>query len=202
MSRLWLAIALLVSLPVQGLASDCVLLNPDSDAYGLAKRSMSGHLPVDLTEIEDCGVAGYSRLFKATVDVFENHEGWARSGSIRCWQHSRTRAGDPYHCGRTILNSNDSLGVRLVSRHDIPLPVVADAAVAMIQKLAGEDELTWMDYVPVDCGGAWSIDGHGFLMKLKSREPGSRRQFLAKKNCSPTPCQWDIEEIDPETWVN
>lgn len=197
----------LVSLVFIGIAgivhgTECSLILPESEAYDVVKSSMSGHFPVELQEIEYCGVHGFSALFQATVDTYEIHEGWTKAGSLRCWKLSQHEVGEPYSCERKIISAHGESSTELVSGYEIPLPIIGEAVLAMSQVLDDTDQLRFIDYVPVPCGGAWSIESDGFLIKLKPQEPRVRRQFLAIKNCSPTPCVWQIEELDPESWVH
>ncbi len=181
-------------------AQECAIIPRESDAYREAKAAMTGHFPVELEGIEHCGVFGHSRLFTAIVETYQSYEGWSKSGELSCWQLSQHQPGEPYNCGRTIVSQHRHSGIRLTSKHDIHLPVIDEAALGLRRQLADSDEIQSMDYVPVPCGAAWSIDEYGFTLKLEPREPGVQRRFLAKKDCSPTPCIWSFEEIEPRRW--
>lgn len=183
-------------------SEDCSILEPESDAYRTAKKAMSGHFPVELVDIEYCGVLGYAGLFTASVDTFQTNGGWAKSGKLRCWLLSRSEPDAPYSCSPDIISAHSNLGIELKSRYDIPLPLVGEAATALNELLVEGDEIESMNYVHIQCGGKWSIGHHGFLLKLKSQEPGVRRQFSAKKDCFSTLCVWEVEELEPERWVN
>jgi hypothetical protein len=182
--------------------AECSALQPESEAYDIAKSAMSGHFPVELEEIENCGIHGFSALFKAAVETYETYGGWTKAGNLRCWKLSQHKPGEPYSCERKIITVHEESSTVLVSEYDIPLPVIREASLAMNQVLGDADQVESIDYVSVPCGGAWSIESDGFLLKLKPREPGVRPQFLATKDCSPTPCVWQIEELEPERWVH
>ena len=75
--------------------------------------------------------------------------------------------------------------------------MIDEVTQALLQILSVADEVISMDYVPVRCGGAWSVEDHGYLFKLKSQTPGVQRQYVAKKSCSPAPCLWEVLEVEP-----
>lgn len=195
-SRLAVAL-LLLSNSISGYASECEVLQPGSEAYQYANQAMSGHFPVELSEILRCGLVFRSRLFEASVAPYENHAGWVKSGSLKCWLLSQHVAGEPFDCSRTITSNQGGTGLSITSDYEIPLSVIDEATQALLQVLTEADEVIEMDYVPVKCGGAWSVEEHGYLYKLKPQTPGVQRQFVAKKNCSPAPCLWVVLEVEP-----
>ena len=75
-SRLAVAVLLLGN-SISVYASKCEVLQPGSEAYQHAKLAMSGHFPVELSEIQHCGLVFTSRLFEATVAPYEHHGGWS-----------------------------------------------------------------------------------------------------------------------------
>jgi len=198
----WLASLAVISIAGIVHGAECSLIPPETEAYGIAKSSMSGHFPVELQEIKYCGVHGFSALFQATVETYETYGGWTRAGSLRCWKLSQHESGEPYSCERRIITAHEESSTELVSQFEIPFRIIGEAVQAMSQVLDDADQIESMDYVPVPCGGAWSIETDGFLLKLKPQEPRVRRRFLAIKDCSPTPCVWQVEELDPERWVH
>lgn len=182
-------------------ADDCEQLDRGSDAYKSALQAMSGHFPVPLGDIHYCGVAGFSKMFKASVDRYETYKGWNRHGELTCWQLSQHQPGDPYNCGPRIVNTHDKTSTQVTVKHPVPIELIDEVATAMEPELS-DDDMEWIEYVPVECGGSWSLGEHGFVVKLKVTKPQTRRQFSARKVCSPTPCVWVINELTPETWVN
>lgn len=95
----------------------------------------------------------------------------AMSGQLRCWQFSQHEPGEPYNCGRKIISAHSQSGINLASEYEIPLSIIEEATFALAELLAEGDEIESMDYVPVHCGGTWSIDRHGYVLKLKSKKP-------------------------------
>jgi len=182
-------------------AADCTKLDQESDSFKLAYQAMAGHFPVPLEDIEYCGVAGYSKLFKGQIGSYETHESWDRYGELTCWQFSDHKPGEPYNCGRKIINSQGKTDTTVFVKHPIPLQIVAEVTTAMALEVSS-DQVEWIEYVPVKCGGAWSLGEHGFVVKLKVTKPRTRRQFSARKICSPTPCVWVTAELAPQTWVH
>jgi len=173
---------------------ECVTLDPATVANQLARKAMSGHFSVPLESIKDCGVKGWSRLFKANVPVYEFEYGWSKSGHLSCWKFSQHQDGDPYGCGRYIVATHAESGFEITSGHEIDLATI-DEVVNALRGLMLENEVTqYMDYVVVKCGGTWSASEHGFSVQVRSTIDDSSRHFYATKNCSPTPCLWNFEE--------
>jgi hypothetical protein len=189
---------LLLSFAGVGQADECANLLAKTAAFDAANEAMSGHFNVPLASIQYCGVYGWSKLYTASVDTYQKYKGWEKSGELRCWQFSDHVAGTPYGCGRKIISAHSESQIEIVSKYEIPLEIIDEAAFALDERLTEGDEIESMDYVPVDCGGTWSIAKHGYMMKLKSVEQGVTRRFVVKKNCSPTPCLWEVEELKPE----
>ena len=182
-------------------ADDCAILDQESTEYEAALQAMSGHFPVPLDDIEYCGVAGYSKLFKTVVKPYEHFNGWRRHGELECWQLSQHKPGEPYSCGRRIVNRHLDTELQVIVKHPISLQLI-DEIFTRIQPELGEDRIEWIEYVPVKCGGAWSAQEYGFVVKLAVTEPQTRHRFSAKKMCSPTPCVGQFEKLSPETWVH
>ncbi|MFT6038677.1 MAG: hypothetical protein ACI9TP_001469 [Candidatus Azotimanducaceae bacterium] len=114
---------------------------------------------------------------------------------------SAQRVGPHHSCTRKIVSQNGQLGIKIESEYEISLGIVDEAAVVLTRLLTKADQIESMAYIAVHCGGAWTIDGHGYLLKLKSKTRGVRRQFVAKKDCS-GPCLREIEEVEPERRQN
>ena len=215
-----IAIVSIASVSVRSTAeeNDCPNLEPDTDAYREALKAMSGHFPVPLESIQYCGMKGYAGLFAASVPIYESGAGWSRSGSLRCWKFSEFEEGHPYRCGRRIINTHSQSGTNLATVHPIPLNTLDEIVAALQDRLASIDaqakidretpdsagtaritgiaRIEWIEYAVVTCGGAWSIGENGFKVQIRPRSGDAWRAHIVKKDCSPTPCQWTIEELE------
>ena len=196
-----LATLTLLVVTTSAYSKECVQLQRKNPAFDIATKAMAGHFTVELSEIQDCGRAAGPRLFTATVDTYQSHEAWRKSGELSCWQLSQHKVGEPYSCTRKIISQNGQLGTNIESKYEISLGIIDEATVVLTRLLTKADQIESMDYIPVHCGGAWTIDSHGYLLKLKSKTRGMQRQFVAKKDCS-GPCFWEIEEVEPKRWQN
>jgi|GEM_PF-4267554 len=190
----WLLFLALACTAFSAQTEDCATLDAESDAYREALEAMSGHFPVPLKLIKDCGKQGFSKLFKAKVPVYESEQGWSKSGSLGCFKFSQHKEGEPYSCGRSIVSTHAESGFEITSNYEIALATV-DEVVSAIRDIMLENEVTQhMNYVVVKCGGTWSLSEHGFSVQVRSTVDSSTRHFYATKNCSPTPCLWNFEE--------
>ncbi|MFT4826663.1 MAG: hypothetical protein ACI9J0_004610 [Cryomorphaceae bacterium] len=196
-----LATLTLLVITASAYSGECVQLQPKTPAYDIATKAMAGHFTVELSEIQDCGKAAGPRHFTATADTYQSHKAWRKSGQLDCWQLSQHKAGEPYSCTRKIISQNGQLGIEIESEYEISLDIIDEATVNLTRLLTKADQIESMDYIPVHCGGAWAIDRHGYLLKLKSKTRGMQRQFVAKKDCS-GPCLWEIKEVEPKRWRN
>lgn len=174
--------------------SRCDELIPGTAHYERATQAMAGHLPVPLSTLSYCGVAGYSKRYEATAKVYQRYETWERWATLGCWQLSQTPPEGPYNCGANFVSRDSAIGVEVRSRHDIPLQVVHEVVSGYLQLASNLPQQVELAYVPVHCGGSWSSAEHGYQLSY-SEKPRETLRFVLRKVCSPTPCVWEMTQL-------
>lgn len=150
--------------------------------------------PPDL--LEYCGDAGFSSLYKASWKAFETQHGWETTASVSCWTDVPGKPSTIFSCSRHITYRETETGSLVESKNLIGLDDV-HSVVAAIKEQLGASEIISLDFVPVYCGKAWSVEDYGFEGSVILKEDEKKQMhFVVTKSCQPSPCVWEIESAD------
>lgn len=175
-------------------AMDCETMDAADVSDSIIFDRATGYFPVSPSEVYYCGEAGFSSLYKAEWNDYETVDGWEKSAEIQCWSDEPRRPDTIYNCSRSITNRHPDSGLSINSAHDLPINVIASVVKTVALRLMAGEAIYSINYVPVKCGGGWSVAQYGFGVALR-RETASDtiRSFIVTKDCSPTPCVWEAE---------